>query len=399
MLAGSIATSKITGLATSATTDTTSATNITSGTLPSARLSGSYTGITAVGTLTAGSVPASLITGLSSSATTDTSNASNISSGTLANARTTAASANTASAIVARDASGNFTAGTITAALTGNTTGTHTGAVVGNASTATTLATARAIQGVSFDGSAAITVVTAGTGVTVTGTAVAVDTSTISTKAYVDTSISNLVGGASAAYDTLKEIQDLMATDAELSSSIAAISNVPSATKLQTARAIQGVNFDGTGAITVVTAGTGISVSGTAVTNTLSTSGGTIGGALAVSGGITATGEITAYYSDERLKTNVTKIDSALEKVMAINGYTYDSSELAESLGLPKHMDQIGLMAQEVEAVLPELVTQSGIAGYKTIRYDKVVSVLVNAIKEQQAMIEELRKDVKKTLH
>jgi hypothetical protein len=56
-------------------------------------------------------------------------------------------------------------------------------------------------------------------------------------------------------------------------------------------------------------------------------------------------------------------------------------------------------MAQEVEAVLPELVTQSGIAGYKTIRYDKVVSVLVNAIKEQQAMIEELRKDVKKTLH
>lgn len=122
-------------------------------------------------------------------------------------------------------------------------------------------------------------------------------------------------------------------------------------------------------------------------------------GALTVSGGITATGEITAYYSDERLKTNVSKIDSALEKVMAINGYTYDSSELAESLGLPKHMDQIGLLANEVEAVLPELVTQSGIAGYKTIRYDKVVSVLVNAIKEQQAMIEELRKDVKKTLH
>jgi len=121
-------------------------------------------------------------------------------------------------------------------------------------------------------------------------------------------------------------------------------------------------------------------------------------GALTVSGAITATGEITAYYSDERLKTNVAKIDSALEKVMAINGYTYDSSELAESLGLPKHMDQIGLMAQEVEAVLPELVTQSGIAGYKTIRYDKVVSVLVNAIKEQQAMIEELRMDVKKTL-
>ena len=47
---------------------------------------------------------------------------------------------------------------------------------------------------------------------------------------------------------------------------------------------------------------------------------------------------------------------------------------------------------------MPELVTQSALAGYKTIRYDKVVSVLVEAIKEQQAMIEELRKDVKKTL-
>ena len=131
----------------------------------------------------------------------------------------------------------------------------------------------------------------------------------------------------------------------------------------------------------------------------MSTSGGTIGGSLSVQGSITATGEITAYYSDARLKTNVSKIDSALDKVMAINGYTYDSSELAQSLGLPKHMDQIGLMADEVEAVLPELVTQSAIEGYKTIRYDKVVSVLVNAIKEQQAMIEELRKDVKKTLH
>jgi hypothetical protein len=127
--------------------------------------------------------------------------------------------------------------------------------------------------------------------------------------------------------------------------------------------------------------------------------GGTFTGSIAVQGSITATGEITAYYSDSRLKTNVSKIDGALNKVMAINGYTYDSSELAQTLGLPKHMDQIGLMADEVEAVLPELVTQSAIEGYKTIRYDKVVSVLVNAIKEQQGMIEELQALVKKTLH
>lgn len=69
--------------------------------------------------------------------------------GKVSNSATTATSANTASAIVARDGSGNFTAGTITAALTGN------------ASTATALQTARAINGVNFDGTAAITVTAA----------------------------------------------------------------------------------------------------------------------------------------------------------------------------------------------------------------------------------------------
>jgi len=96
-----------------------------------------------------------------SAAIADTKLATISTASKVSNSATTAASANTASAIVARDASGNFAAGTITAALTGN------------ASTASTLATARNIQGVSFDGSAAITVVTAGSGISVTGTAVA----------------------------------------------------------------------------------------------------------------------------------------------------------------------------------------------------------------------------------
>lgn len=89
-----------------ATAFSTDAANL-SGTVASARISGSYTGVTGLGTLTAGATGAGFTVALDSSTIT----------GTLANARTTATSANTASAMVARDGSGNFAAGTITAAI------------------------------------------------------------------------------------------------------------------------------------------------------------------------------------------------------------------------------------------------------------------------------------------
>lgn len=97
-----------------------------------------------------------------SAAIADTKLATISTAGKVANSATTATDANTASAIVARDGGGNFSAGTITAALSGN------------ASTAAALQTARNIQGVSFNGTANIDVVTAGAGITVTGTAVAI---------------------------------------------------------------------------------------------------------------------------------------------------------------------------------------------------------------------------------
>jgi hypothetical protein len=119
---------------------------ITSGTVGSAYISGSYTGITGVGTLTAGTWNASAISDIYLSTIST--------AGKVANSATTATSANTASAIVARDASGNFSAGTITAALSGN------------ASTATTAtnATNTAITANSTNATNYLTFVSATTG-------------------------------------------------------------------------------------------------------------------------------------------------------------------------------------------------------------------------------------------
>ena len=342
----------------------------------------------------------------SAAAIVDTKLATIATAGKVSNSATTAASANTASAIVARDASGNFAAGTITAALTGNvtgnTSGTHTGAVVGNASTATSAAawtTARTITlagdlsgNVSIDGSTNVTLTA-----TVTADATALGTDT--TGNYVAAgavSGSGLSGSASSEGATFTVTSN--ATNANTASTIVfrdASGNFSAGT---ISAALTG------NASTATTAGTVTTAAQTAITSVgtltaLTVSGATATGALTVTGSITASGEITAYFSDERLKMDISPIQGALNKVMAIGGYTYKANELAHTLGVSRYDNQIGLLAGEVEAVMPELVTESGLAGYKTIRYDKVVSVLVEAIKEQQAMIEELRRDVKKTLH
>jgi len=140
-----------------------------------------------------------------------------------------------------------------------------------------------------------------------------------------------------------------------------------------------------------VSAGTGISYNSTTgvITNSLSTSGGSIGGAIAVSGAITATGEITAYFSDLRLKTNIVPIEDALDKVEAINGVTFDPNDAALALGIDDR-HQMGVIAQEVEAVAPELVCDSAFAGYKTVRYDKLTALLIEAVKELSAKVKTL---------
>ena len=96
-------------------------------------------------------------------------------------------------------------------------------------------------------------------------------------------------------------------------------------------------------------------------------------------GTITASGDITAF-SDERLKSDIETIDNALDKVMNIRGVSY--TKQAEK--------GIGVIAQEIEKVLPEVVTDGE---YKSVAYGNIVGVLIEAIKEQQKQIDELKKD------
>jgi hypothetical protein len=115
---------------------------------------------------------------------------------------------------------------------------------------------------------------------------------------------------------------------------------------------------------------------------------------LDMSGNLTARGSVTAS-SDIRLKTNVVTIENALDKVKRLRGVYFDWIESGEH--------SLGMIAQEVEEVLPELVftntecktfTEEVISVTKTLDYSKITSVLIEAIKEQQKQIEEQNKRI-----
>ena len=87
--------------------------------------------------------------------------------------------------------------------------------------------------------------------------------------------------------------------------------------------------------------------------------------------------------SDARLKENVTSLQDSLDKVLKLKGVSFNKIDTP-------NVQEIGFIAQEVEEVLPELVTETN-DGIKTVSYSRVTAVLVETIKEQQAQIEELK--------
>tara|TARA_R100000935_G_scaffold14531_1_gene29094 strand:- start:526 stop:1566 length:1041 start_codon:yes stop_codon:yes gene_type:complete len=99
---------------------------------------------------------------------------------------------------------------------------------------------------------------------------------------------------------------------------------------------------------------------------------------------MTINGTLTQF-SDIRHKENIVEIDDCIGKVKAMRGVYYNRTDINQDT------KKVGVIAQEVEAVLPELILENEDDGFKSVAYAELTAVLINAIKEQQTMIEDLK--------
>jgi hypothetical protein len=153
-----------------------------------------------------------------------------------------------------------------------------------------------------------------------------------------------------------------------------------------------------------ITSGTGVTVGGTSTIPTVS-----IGQAVATSssvrfnsigvgtaatgttGEIRATNNIVAYYSDDRLKTKLGNIDDALNKLMTLSGFYYEANQTAQDLGY-EPIREVGVSAQQVQAVMPEVVAPAPIDNkYLTVQYERLVPLIIESIKELKNQLDELK--------
>lgn len=113
-------------------------------------------------------------------------------------------------------------------------------------------------------------------------------------------------------------------------------------------------------------------------------------GTVTIDDTLHVTGDVIAYYSsDERLKDNVKPIENAIDKIRMISGYEFDWNSSSKNEG-----HDIGVIAQEVEKILPEVVTTRS-NGYKAVRYEKLTALLIQSNKELIEKVEELEKKLK----
>jgi hypothetical protein len=344
-----------------------------------------------------------------------------------------ATDANTASKVVARDASGNFSAGTITATLSGSATSATTatnlagGAAnriayqTGSGTTGFATAPSASNQVLNWNGSAFtwsagtisgvalgsnLNALTAGTYLTSAGTYDGSTARTFAVDATTTNTASKVVARDASGNFSAGTITATLSGNASTASSAAALT----ATTWQ--RIVgNAINFGSYGSIGITGATTGYAgISFADVSGTLMMSASATGfyynnSTWRVywdgSGNQLTTGNVTAYSSDARLKKNVQLIPNALSQLKQIRGVTYDwdLEECNRWDFFPPETD-VGVIAQEVQAVQPHAVkfapfdrdplyngaSKSG-KEYLTVQYEKLVPLLIEAVKELEAKV------------
>ena len=316
-------------------------------------------------------------------------------SGTLA---VDATSANTASKVVARDASGNFSAGTITASLTGTASYASDAGQVSSTNIGKTGSTGLRAVSSTTDwsnlpiGYSAMFL----SGQTATGAPTSnyfFFTKTANRDAgggwggiAFDYNGGDFYYGSTTVYSSYATWYKLAKADGSNASGTWGISISGNATTATTASSCSGNAATATTATTATTANA-LNTSNNYQVNSL----GVGTAASGTAGEIRATNNVTAYYSDERLKTRLGGIENALDKLCSLDGFYYEANETAQALGYSVRRE-VGLSAQQVQAVLPEVVVPAPIDDkYLTIHYDRVIPLLVEAIKELRAEIATLK--------
>ncbi len=261
----------------------------------------------------------------------------------------------------------------ISITLTGDVTGTGTITNLGNVSFATTIEANSVALGTDTTGNYMSNVSAGNAGIVISHTQAEGSTATISL-------VSGVVSGSSQI--------DVASTTGDI-----ALGTRTSGNYVATITAGTGVSSTG------ATTGEGIAHTisiGQAVGTSDNVRFGSIGVGMAASGTsgrIDAANDIVAYSSSDRnFKENITPIENPIEKIRKISGNTYDwKAELKDVHGYEGN--DVGVIAQEIEEVLPQIVTTRD-NGYKAVKYEKLVALLIEGIKEQQLQIEKLQLEV-----
>ena len=132
----------------------------------------------------------------------------------------------------------------------------------------------------------------------------------------------------------------------------------------------------------------GAQVSNSNTTGTL-----TVTGGVGVTGAMYVGGEIVAYAaSDIKLKENISKIDNSLEKLLKISGYQYHWNKIAQEMYPERTMLDVGVLAQEVKEIIPSAVVERE-DGYLAVKYEKLIPLLIEAVKALKAEIEDMKRE------